>query len=150
MLDKVLGFLDVWTLCTARLVCSRFCAAASNFITSIYLSATSILHEPGTNFNSFPNLARLSVSIHRKNAFQVLARPAVRDAVTHLKLVQKQVPFPPLPPLPNLISLTVCDSGVERGFCQGLLFPATLQELVLDSPVARSIALDQLHSPSPY
>jgi hypothetical protein len=131
----ILGFLDVRTLCTARLVCTRFRVAASRLIHSIKLSAPDLRTRPDTNFNSFPKLQRVFIRGELPEDCDLLALPGICDAVTHVEVFQRGVPAPLLPPLPNLVSLDVRACHIEQGFWHDSLFPITLQELKLNGAI---------------
>jgi hypothetical protein len=138
LLETILGTLDVRTLCTARLVCTRFSVAASRFICSITLSAKDLRSRPNTNLDSFPKLSQVTDVAERD--YGVVAHPLVRDAATEVLLLLQPAkcwsPLPRLPPLPNLVSVTV----PKYSRLQGLFFPQTLQELNLGPPVLCSDA----------
>jgi hypothetical protein len=138
LLETILGTLDVRHLCTARLVCTRFHVAASQFIHSITLSANHLRRHPETNLNSFPKLTRVMVVSDgkRKEDFAALTHPGVYNAVTHMDVkmylhVHKKVLFV-VPPLPNLVSMPVTMYGFDISLLQ---FPLTLRELDLDDVV---------------
>jgi hypothetical protein len=147
----------VHTLCIARRVCTRFRVAASWFIHSVKLSATQLCFSsaaprfsrsgnfrsttdvrglPDINLSNFPNLTWVCTFGVQEYHLRLLTWPGIRDVVTHVDLVQTQVPAPLLPPLPNLTSLTVREDSLDQGFCQSFAFPATLQQLYLDGIIA--------------
>jgi hypothetical protein len=138
-MSTIFGHLDVRTLCTARLVCNLFRNAASPFVHSVSVPARYLRERRNANFNHFPRLQRVRLSDVGTHDFRMLARPSLFNAVTELNLVLRPQPsrhIVPLPPLPNLVSVTV------RGFwgSPGILFSPTLQELLLDAPIARQHA----------
>jgi hypothetical protein len=135
-METVIGFLDVRALCTTRLVCTRFRIAASRFILSIQLSAPDLRTRPDANFKSLPKLERVGIRGRLPDDFELLTRPPIRDAVTHVEVFQGDVPAPLMPPLPNLVSLHVLNCRIGQGFRHEPLFPIALQELKLTGAIA--------------
>jgi hypothetical protein len=134
VVETILGSLDLRTLCTTRLVCKLFRASASQFLHSLKLFPKDVRFHRKPNFSNFPKLSGVSLLDVAEVDFPLLAQPAVRDAVTHVRLVlgrvhpSQETVGAPMPPLPNLVSLTVLNS--DMGKC--VPFPLTLKELYLD------------------
>jgi hypothetical protein len=135
ILEKVLGSLDMRTLCTARLICKTLSTAASRWVHTIRVSAEYLREHPDTSFSHFPCLAQVAIAGVLIEDLPLLASPAVAHAVTdvEIQLIDRppsdssRGPRPTLPHLPKVRSLEIRRFGIENDF----YFPASLQELVL-------------------
>jgi hypothetical protein len=144
LLELMLSFLNVPSLCTARLVSKAFFKAASLSLRSLTLSTEDLRSRPLPGFNNVPKLARLTIRPVEEGDNPMLAHPNICEAVTELNLVLPYKEGPgaqtaaptPLPGLPNLRAITI--SGYSPYQC--LPFPPTLRALVLHHPVAASRA----------
>jgi hypothetical protein len=151
--ELILSFLDVRTLCTARLVCRPFRQAASYELRSLKLSAEYLRSHPDVNFGNLPNVDRVAVSRVDCEAgdLDMLGHHVICDEITHLKVVNyKETPATfTLPELPNLRSMTV-ERKLVKGIVscthlRSLMLPLTLQELWLEEHfVANADALNCL------
>ncbi len=135
LLETILGFLDVPNLCTTRLVCKRFCVAASRFVRSLELFPTDLRCRPEPHFKSFPGLTRVSVFAVPQGELRLLALPAIRDAVTHLDVEAGQGEAHVLSRLPNLRSLSLRKCHLVEGVYQGFPYPLALEDLSLGGPI---------------
>jgi hypothetical protein len=135
ILEKVLGSLDMRTLCTARLVCKTLSSAASRWVHSIRVSAEYLREHPDTNFGHFPCLAQVAIAGILIEDLPLLALPAVANAVTDVDiqlvdhpLSSSRGPRPTLPRFPNMRSMEIRRFELDNDFD----FPPSLQKLVLE------------------
>ncbi len=86
LLWTILGFLDVRSLCTARLVCQHLRLSASGHLTSLHLGSEALKHAPQSKFSQFSCLTHLAVSELGSGPFFLrdLADPQIAPFVTHV------------------------------------------------------------------
>jgi hypothetical protein len=133
MLEKVIAFLDVRTLCTARLVCTSFLPVASSCVHTLTLSAGGMRSFPETIFSRFPKVMRVTIcNVKLDDDLPLLGRPHIRDAVTYMVVAHapSSAILLPLPEFRNLTSLAFVNHLPPNRFA----LPTTLKELVLDWP----------------
>jgi hypothetical protein len=139
LLWTIIGFLDMRSLCTARIVCRCFCQSASSHLKALQLDCAALEQHPTAIFTRFSGLTRLEVAVHRESDLKLLAHPGIGPAVTHIKVWR----FPPrggqntddlahLGLLPKLHSLLV--NGVESDLANIELLPNGLEELTINDP----------------
>jgi hypothetical protein len=135
----MMGFLDMLTLCTARVVCKRFCRCASPHLKALELDWAALEQQPTANLTQFSGLTRLEVSLQTGSDLYLLAHPTIAPVVTHIQLWeflsqgrQKTQELAHLALLPKLRSLRV--QHAEGDFSSIELLPLGLKELAIGDP----------------
>jgi hypothetical protein len=82
VLERVLGFLDRDTLCTARLVSRTFCAAASEHVKIVRLRSTS----QHVSLHRFPRIRCLDASVVGSEVSFAQVHPSLRNLITHFSI----------------------------------------------------------------
>jgi hypothetical protein len=142
VLWTILGFLDLRTLRTARLVCRQFRESASGHLKALQLNCSD-LEQPYTgSLTRLSGLKRLTLVIEKRQQLHLLAEPGIAPFITHVRLgwecfwdVQKEEMLSRLMLLPMLLSLTL---PVEM--CNFELLPIQLEELHLPYPVEKDVS----------
>jgi hypothetical protein len=146
LLETILGFLDVRRLCTARLVSTAFCCAASRCLHQLKLLPKNLHNSPLISFDSFPKLTQVALENVRGDDLPLLSPPPLRDAITHLSLNLARITpsevteglVVQLPP--NLRSLQNLSYNPSYSF----QFPPTLEELLLPASTVNMSAISGL------
>jgi hypothetical protein len=110
----IMGFLDVWTLCTARLVCKSFRACAGSHFTALYLRSSTLEENPTTDFTQFSGATHLAVDVSYDRDVCLLAHPRIAPVVTHVRL--RCITLRVMPYGHNLAQLTLLPSTVGTGW----------------------------------
>ncbi len=140
--EPIIGFLDLRTLCTARLVSTFFRDEGARFLRSVKLGAEDLRRRPDLTLDQFPKLRRVALYGVEKD-FPLIAQSPFCKAVTHFITAVGPSQMPtgaPLPPLPNLMSLTVYLGAANPALDYSTLFPATLEELLLEGSSRSSMS----------
>jgi hypothetical protein len=162
LVDSIIGFLDVGTRCTARLVCRGLSRVASISLNTLKLPAEGLrprrsflqIHRRSAiSFKHFPRATRVIVTRvpTTHGNFQGLAHPNIRDAITELKVmshrwIELETGLPTVPHWiancnigPNRLCFTLpalpnlrSMTVLDYGFPKCLTFPSTLEELILE------------------
>ncbi len=137
LLWTVLGFLDVRTLCTARLVCRQFRLSASDHLKALQLDCTDLEQRPTSSLTGLSGLTHLEVSIHCRDRLPLLSHLGIAPLITHVRLGWECFwnegsleTFSHISFLPMLRSL-----ALPARACNYELLPLTLEELHLGFPV---------------
>jgi hypothetical protein len=153
LLWTIMGVLDVWALCTARLVCKSFHACASGHFKALYPRCSTLELNPGTDFMQFSGATHFAVDVGTDSHLRLLAHPRFARVVTHIRL--RSISLRDLPYGHNLAQLTLLPKlrtvSVPAGLPAVQLLPVGLEELVLrdsmkenPSPLTRFSALTSL------
>jgi hypothetical protein len=139
LLWTIMGFLDMRSLCTARVVCKRFCQSASGRLKALMLNSATLEQHPTTTFMQFSGLTRLQVSLQKGSDLHLLGHPRVAPVVSHIRLWRypshgslNPDDLAHLALLPKLRSL--CVNGVEVDQGNIGLLPDGLEELMIHAP----------------
>jgi hypothetical protein len=140
MLWTILGYLDLRTLCTARIVCKRFRHVGAGNFKTLQLDCAGLRQNPKTDFTHFSGLTHLCVSLESDSSLPLLTQPGIAPLVTHVRLNQTSPGdqrhaggLALLALLPKLRSLSIPgDFGHVIRFV-----PAGLEELILPTPIRR-------------
>jgi hypothetical protein len=146
LLWTILRFLDVRTLCTARLVCRQFRESASVHLKALQLNCTDLEQPPTSSLARLSGLTHLAVSVQKRDRLHLLSHPSIAPLITHVDVsrdafwdVDEEEAISPLMLLPRLRSLTL---PVQTHAFQ--LLPLTLEELHLRSPVENASPVTRL------
>jgi hypothetical protein len=118
MLWTILSFCDVRTLCTARLVCSRFRESATSHLSQLHLDSRSLEEDPIPEFRHFVGLTLFAVSCSEGRPLALLTHPIIAQRVSHVYMdctydPQDGAVLASLRGLPKFRSLSLCP--VEGG-----------------------------------
>ncbi len=136
LLWTIMGFMDVRSLCTARLVCKQFRDSASAHVKALEVDCKELYLAARSNFTQFAGLTRLVVvsSVFGGGApcMRLVALPSIAPFVTHVNMFffsaeQRREVLPHLMLLPKLRSLRL-RTGMDRG----IPLPSGLEELHLE------------------
>jgi hypothetical protein len=100
----IMGFLDVRSLCTARLVSKPFHQSASCHLKALRVNCRSLQQPPTTRFTQLSGLTRVKVSVEDAAQLHLLAHPGIAPVITHVHL--KRV-------MNRVAPLSLASSGVE-------------------------------------
>ncbi len=75
LLWTICGFLDVRTLCTARLVSTTFNQAATPHVTQLHLDGSTLQEDLVPDFRQFSGLTRLAITFTRNTPLYALHTP---------------------------------------------------------------------------
>ncbi len=136
LLFTILGFLDWWSLCTARLVCRQFRQSASGHMKALRFDWAELHLALGISFTYFSSLTRVAVSsrdIWAPRCIGVIAHPRIAPFITHVEMpelspMEVTVALPLLMSLPKLrsLSLRACINDMQ-------LLPLWLEDLHVSS-----------------
>lgn len=140
LLWTIMGFLDVRTLLTARLVCKQLYEAASAHFKGLNINCAKLHHASTSNLHPFSDLEHFEVSIHSRKRLPLLAHPGIAPFVTHVRLARAYSPrrewtevLNPLMLLPKLQSLSI-EAFLEDEVLDFIpMLPVKLGELSLSS-----------------
>jgi hypothetical protein len=82
----IMGFLDVPSLCSARLVCKGVCKAASGRVESLRLAFFDGIIAPGFSLKHFTGLKSVHVDTFNEHRLRVLAHPEIAAVATSIQL----------------------------------------------------------------
>jgi hypothetical protein len=82
----MVAFLNVQTLCTARLVCKRFRRFALSHLKALHLDSTALDEHPTPNLTQFAGLTHLAVTVVRDKQLHLLTHPGIAPLVTHVQM----------------------------------------------------------------
>ncbi len=134
MLWRIMGYLDLQTLCTARLVCKLFRNSASGHLKALQIDSKDLEQAPPSGLTQLSGLTHLAVSVSGKRRLRVLTHPRIAPLVTHVELhracfedMQGGIGgLSHLVSLPNLSSLVM---ALPVGSCEIVSLPVRLKEL---------------------
>ncbi len=137
LLQQIFALLhNARTLCALRLVSKPVMLLASSTLRTLTLSYNDLRTRYTHIRVRFPRVTRLALSGVNadEDGMQMLARPAIRDTVTDVQIVQDAASTYriSLPPFLQLTSLTFTNFGGPKRF----RFPEGLRALHLDQPAA--------------
>ncbi len=143
LLWTICGFLDVRTLCTARLVCTTLHQGATAHICKLHLDGRSLEQDLVPDFRQFSGLTDLAITLTRKTPLFHVAHPGFAPFVTHVELdagydLGDAKVLAPLRDLPKLASLTL--NPLEDDRCNLALLPSGLETLTVRGPEGLSWA----------
>jgi hypothetical protein len=84
LLWRILGYCDVLTLCTARLVCNRLRQSATCDLKTLYPNCATLEQLAPTDFPRFAGVTSLQLSIKSVSQLELLAHPRIAPVVTHV------------------------------------------------------------------
>jgi Leucine-rich repeat (LRR) protein len=142
MLWKIMGCLDLRTLCTARLVCKLFRQSASGHLKALHLDSKDLEQSPSSSLTRLSGLRHLGVSINGSSQLPSFARLRIAPHISHVTVqwacfqdMQGGTDsLAPLALLPNLRSLVM---GLPVGVCEIESLPVRLKALHFAEPIRK-------------